>query len=206
MNEKSVQIKSPNFMTAVFGIKGTSPLVIHRFNIKAKKQMVDDYERGSKNNAGKKKHEPKDLDAAVEECKYVSPQGWEGFHAAAIRKSIISACRVVNFKMTLAKLSVFVIEDGRDKFEPQIPLIRIYGKAVRQDDIGRTSTGDIILINRPAYHDWSAKVKIRWDGDQFSIEDIANLLSRAGYGGIGEGRNDSKDSAGMGWGCFEVTK
>ena len=36
--------------------------------------------------------------------------------------ALISACRLVGFKMTLAKLSVFVEEDGRDKDETAIPV------------------------------------------------------------------------------------
>ena len=132
--------------------------------------------------------------------------GWpDGIPAAAFRNAMISACRLVGFKMTLAKLSVFVISDGWDKLEPQIPLIRIYGEAVRQDDMARVETGQPYVTIRAAYHGWSAKVKIRWDQDQFTIDDISNLLSRVGMQvGLCEGRPDSKNSAGMGWGTFDV--
>ncbi len=108
--------------------------------------------------------------------------------------------------MTLAKLSVFVVADGTDKLEPQIPLIRIYGKAVKQEDMARVETGQPYVTVRAAYHDWSAKVQIRWDADQFSIQDVSNLLMRVGQQvGLCEGRYDSKNSAGLGWGCFELT-
>jgi hypothetical protein len=107
--------------------------------------------------------------------------------------------------MTLAKMSIFVEADGWDKEEPQIPLIRIYGKSVKQEDIARVETGQPYVAVRAAFHQWSAKISLRWDGDQFTVEDIANLLSRVGLQvGIGEGRPDSKNSAGMGWGLFEV--
>ena len=44
------------------------------------------------------------------------------------------------------------------------------------------------------------------DADQFSLTDITNLLSRVGAQvGIGEGRPDSKSSAGMGWGMFRLS-
>jgi hypothetical protein len=46
---------------------------------------------------------------------------------------------------------------------------------------------------------------LRWDADQFSVNDVMNLLSRAGVQvGIGEGRPFSKNSNGMGWGTWEV--
>jgi ribosomal protein S17 len=71
--------------------------------------------------------------------------------------------------------------------------------------MARVETGQPYVTVRAAYHDWSAKVKIRWDADQFTVEDVSNLLARVGQQvGIGEGRPDSKNSAGMGWGTFDV--
>ena len=52
---------------------------------------------------------------------------------------------------------------------------------------------------------WSATVQVSFDGDQFTVAYVYNLLARAGMQvGIGEGRPDSKKSNGMGWGTFEV--
>lgn len=201
----NVVIKSPNFKTADFLIKGTAPLVIHRFSAKAKEQMKQKMETG-KASSSKKNREAKSTDATYQEARYISKQGWDGFHAAAIRNAMISACRLVNFKMTLAKLSLFVLPDGVDAIEPQVPLIRILGcKPVKQEDIARVETGQPYVCVRAAYHDWSAKLRIRWDADQFTAEDVSNLLARVGAQvGIGEGRPDSKNSAGMGWGTFDV--
>ena len=107
--------------------------------------------------------------------------------------------------MTLAKLSIFVEADGHDKEEPQIPLIRIIGKPIMQKDMARVENGNPYVTIRAAYHNWRAKVSIRWDADQFTISDVTNLLMRVGcQNGIGEGRPDSKNSAGMGWGLFRV--
>lgn len=197
-------IKAPNFGVARFEIKGLAPLVIHRFSAKVKQQMKQKMEQG-KSASSKKNREAKSTDSLFEEARYRSKEGWDGLHAASIRNALISACRLVNFKMTLAKMSIFVLEDGRDKDEPQIPLIRIYGKPTKQEDMARVETGQPYVTVRAAYHDWSAKVRIRYDADQFSIEDVANLLARVGMQvGIGEGRPDSKNSAGMGWGIFEI--
>jgi len=199
-----IVIPAPNFKTAVFEIRGTAPLVIHRFSKKTKEQMRQKMETG-KSASSKKNREAKRTDDLFQESRYTSNRGWDGFHAASVRNASISACRLVNFKMTLAKLSIFVIADGYDAEEPQVPLIRIYGKATKQEDMARVETGQPYVTVRAAYHDWRAKITIRWDADQFSIEDIANLLARVGTQvGIGEGRPDSKNSAGMGWGTFEI--
>jgi len=205
---RHVQIAPPNFDEAVFTLIGQrdSPLVIHRFSAKTKSQMKAKMEEG-KSSSSKKKREPVDTNKTYQEAKYVSTEGWEGFHAAAIRNAMISACRLVGFKMTLAKLSLFVIADGHDKSEPQIPLIRIYGASVKQEDMARVETGQPYVTVRDAYHKWKARVRIRWDANQFSLEDVSNLMSRVGFQvGICEGRPDSKNSAGMGWGLFELEK
>ncbi len=201
----SVTIKAPNFRTAEFTIKGNAPLVIHRFSAKTKQQMKDKMEAG-KSAGSKKNREAKSTDATYNEARYIAKAGWDGFHAGSIRNAMISACRLVGFKMTLAKMSLFVIADGVDKDEPQIPLIQIHDcKPVKQEDMARVETGQPYVTVRAAYHGWSAKLKIRWDADQFTAEDVSNLLMRVGQQvGIGEGRPDSKNSAGMGWGTFDL--
>ncbi len=203
--KKVVTIKAPNFQVAEFELKGIAPLVVHRFSQKTIREMKMKMETG-KASSSKKNREPKDTNDTYNESRYISREGWDGFHAAAIRGAMISACRLVGFKMTLAKLSVFVIQDGWDAKEGQVPLIRIYGNPVKQEDMARVETGQPYVCVRAAYHDWSSKVKIRWDADQFTVDDVFNLLSRVGQQvGICEGRPDSKKSAGMGWGLFEVT-
>ena len=202
VSERSLTIKAPNFKVASFHLIGESPLVIHRMSEKYRRDQRTKITTGKP--AGcKKDRVPQQPEEIYQAAKYTSKEGWEGFQASAVRNACISACRLVGFKMTLAKLSIFVLPDGWDKDEPQIPLIRIIGKPIMQEDVVRMADGTPNLTWRPAYHDWQAKVRIRWDADQFTIDDVANLLSRVGMQvGIGEGRPDSKNSAGMGWGLF----
>lgn len=208
VSSKTVTITPPKFQVAQFRITAAegAPLVLHRFSAKTKAEMQQKMETGKA--ASSKKNRPAhDFEVACNDARYISPEGWDGFHAASVRNAVISACRLCGFKMTLAKLSVFVIADGYDEKEPQIPLIRIIGKHTKQIDMARVETGQPYVVARPAYHNWQADVRIRWDADQFTVEDVTNLLSRVGLQvGIGEGRPDSKNSAGMGWGLFEVTK
>lgn len=201
---QTVQISPPKIERATFEIIGTAPLVIHRFSAKAKNGMLKTMEAGSQSRKGKKR-EPFDSEATYNEARYISPEGWDGFNVASIRCALISACRLVGFKMTLAKLSLFVEADGRDKLEPEFGLIRIYGQSRKLESVARVETGSAYITVRPCYDEWSAKVKIRYDGEQFSLQDVSNLLSRVGEQvGIGEGRPDSKNSAGMGWGTFHI--
>jgi hypothetical protein len=199
-----VQIRPPNLETARFEIVGTAPLVVHRFAAKAKNAMLSKMMAGSTAKKGKAR-EAFDPQAAFDGARYVAADGWDGFNAGAIRAALISACRLVGFKMTLAKLSVFVVPDGWDKLEPQIPLIKINGKPRLLEMVARVETGQAYVTVRPCYDKWSANVTVRFDADQFTLKDVSNLLSRVGQQvGICEGRPDSKNSPGMGWGTFEV--
>jgi hypothetical protein len=203
---QTVAIRPPNFGIAEFRVSARkgSPLVIHRFSSKTKAQMKEKMETG-KAASSKKNREPKSTDDLYAEARYQNQGGWDGFNASAIRAAMISACRLVGFKMTLAKLSVFVEPDGADALEPQIPLIRIIGDPVKQEDMARVETGQPYVTVRAAYHDWRANIRIRFDADQFTLQDVTNLMMRVGQQvGIGEGRPDSKNSAGMGWGLFDV--
>ena len=117
---------------------------------------------------------------------------------------MVRACSIVGYKMTLAKLAVFVVADGIDS-EDGCPLVKITGKWETATHYARNDNGGVDVRARPMFREWSATVKIQFDTDMFTFSDIANLLSRVGLQvGIGEGRPGSTKSSGMGWGTFEL--
>jgi len=200
----SVQISAPKIETAVFKIRGTAPFVQLRFSQKAMNTMMDKMAAGS-TAKGKKVREARDFDEDMRNAMHISTDGWVGIPASAFRQGIISACRLVGFKMTLAKLSVFIVADGFDAVDG-IPLVKLEaGKPERLDMAVRNATGVADIRIRPMWREWGANVTVRYDADQFTITDVTNLLSRVGAQvGVGEGRPDSKASAGLGWGTFEL--
>ena len=108
--------------------------------------------------------------------------------------------------MTRAKLSVFIVADGYDAQDPSCPLTKITkGEPVYMESVGRIQQ-TINLMARPMFHPgWEAVVRTKWDADQFNTSDILSLMDRVGQQvGVGEGRNDSPNSTGMGWGGFEL--
>lgn len=203
MDKKNLVIEAPKLRTAVFKIIGVSPLVMNKFSQKARETMRVTQESGSKAKKGAKK-DPKDFKACYEGAIHKSTAGWIGMPASAFRAALISACRLTGFKMTIAKLGVFIVEDGRDADEGT-PLVKINGKPHPFEAMVTVGIGKSDIRVRPMFDEWSAELKVRFDTDIFSDEDIANLLMRAGLQvGIGEGRNDSPMSTGQGWGCFEI--
>lgn len=203
--ETAVSIKAPQFGTAVFPIVGIAPLVVNAFPAKAREQMVKKQKEGQQAKKGKVR-EAKDFDAAYENAKHVSTEGWCGIPAAGVRAALISACRLVGFKMTIAKMSVFVEADGYDKNDGT-GLIKITkGEPKYVEHAVRNQTGVVDVRPRPMWAEgWEANIRLRWDSEQFSVTDVTNLLLRAGLQvGVCEGRPDSKASAGMGWGMFTI--
>lgn len=202
-SKQVVNIAAPKLQVAEFEIVGISPYVQLRFSQKAMNAMADKMKGGSQSK-GKKVREARDFHDDFIQAQHISEEGWIGIPAGSIRSAMISACRLVGFKMTLAKLSVFVLQDGIDKVDG-VPLIKIYGTPEPNTMAVRNATGVADLRCRPMWKQWSAKVRIQFDEDQFSIQDVTNLLMRVGKQvGLGEGRPDSRASAGLGWGLFEI--
>lgn len=200
------QIKPPRMAIITVPIKGMhgSPLVVNAFSAKAREKMRTQQEMGSLGKKVSTKRDPKDFDDLYNNARHISREGWDGMAAATIRNAAISACRLVGFKMTLGRLSLFTEADGVSRTDGT-PLIRIYGDPVPYEAMVRNQTGVADIRVRPRWDEWSANLRIRYDQDQFSDEDIVNLLYRAGTQcGICEGRPDSSASNGLGWGLFEI--
>jgi len=204
-DKAALTIAAPKFKTAEFRIVGTAPYVQNKFSSKALETMRETQEAGSTGKKGKKK-EGKDFQAAYEGAKHKAVEGWCGIPAPAFRNAMVSACRMCGFQMTRAKLSVFVEADGFDA-EDGTPLVRISkGEPTYHEAAVRISMGTTDIRPRPMWREgWEAVVRVRFDEDQFTITDVANLMLRAGLQvGVGEGRPDSRSSCGMGWGMFTL--
>ena len=202
--EEAIHIAPQNIQTGHVWIIGTSPLVVHKFSDKAKRMIRDKQSAGS-SASNKKKREAKNFDEVFEGARHKSFEGWDGIPAPAFRNACISACRLVGFKMTMAKLSIFVESDGFDETEGT-PLVRIIGGEPRKlEAMVRLATGVCDISVRPQWIQWGAMIRIKYDRDQFTASDVANLIARAGLQvGICEGRPGSTNSNGVGWGCFRL--
>ena len=202
--EKNViNVTAPNIKRAEFKLKGTAPFVMARFSEKAKRMMMEKMAAGSQAKS-KKIREARDFDQDVRDALHLGLKGNAGVPAGAFRNAMISACRLVGFKMTLAKLSIFVEADDFDVVDG-VPLVNIHGDWERMDMHTRNATGVVDIRCRPMWREWSINLRVKWDGDQFSLIDITHLLMRAGIQvGLGEGRPDSKSSNGLGFGTFEI--
>lgn len=199
-------VAPPNLKTIAVTVEGTTPYVQHRFGQKALAKMMATHIAGG---LAKRTKEPRNFDEDYEQAKHVSEEGWCGIPANGIRAALVSACRTLPGKgvpMTRAKLAIFVEADGFDKVDGT-PLVKItHGEPEKLTLPARNDNGSADIRIRPLWRQgWQAKIRLTYDADQLAASDVANLLYRAGMQvGIGEGRPDSKNSVGMGWGCFKV--
>lgn len=199
----AVQISPPNLQAVRLRIRGTAPYAQLRFSEKAMAMMAEKMMAGSTAKKGRAK-EARDFDEDYRQAQHVSEDGWVGIPASAFRNAMVDACRLVGFKMTLAKLAVFVHADGVDKVDG-LPLIKIEGDPEPNRMHVRNATGVADLRVRAMWRQWAANVVIEYDADQFRLQDVVNLMARVGRQvGIGEGRPNSKQSTGLGWGTFEI--
>lgn len=201
---EAITITAPRIRVIPIEIRGTAPYVQNKFSAKTKAQIKATQEAGSQAKT-KKKRDPKNFRENFEAALHRSRAGWPGIPAPAFRNAMIDACRMVGYKMTQAKMSIFIEADDYDA-DDGTPLVKINGKPQYHEAAVRLENGSIDLRARPMFLEgWTAVVKIKFDEDQFSPADVCNLLMRAGAQvGIGEGRPFSKNSCGMGWGTFEL--
>lgn len=200
----SFTIQAPNFQTLKVRIEGTAPLMVHRFSEKLMNQIK---EKQTAKDQVSRKRAPKDYKAEFNGARYISRQGWDGFYAGSIRNAMIAAARYVDgLQMTKAKGLFFVEADGFDKTDGT-PLVRIIGPKPTHDTRPvRLESGVADLRNRPRFDKWSAELRIRFDADHISANDVVNLLARAGSQvGICEGRPGAPNSYGIGFGTFDVS-
>jgi len=205
-SEQTLTIAAPNFQTACFRIIGTAPYVQRQFSQKSQNIIRQKHEAGGTAGSRGKTRTRQDFDQDYIEAQHRADDGWTGIPAPALRSAMVSACRTAGFVMTRAKLAVFVEADGFDAAD-QTPLVRITkGEPRRYDAYGRDAKGGTQVMSRPMWREgWESIVRITFDADMLTLEDVANLLTRAGRQvGIGEGRPDSKKSAGCGWGTFTI--
>lgn len=199
-----VTIARPDFREVALRIVGLSPYVQNRFSAKAQEQIEATQRAGSTAKKGRAK-KARDFEADFAASLYRTEDGGYGIPAPAFRAAAIDACRLTAFVMTRAKMSVFIEADAWDR-DDGTPLVRLDGPPKMDTRPVRNSTGVIDIRARGIWPEWRARVRVVFDGGQFTESDVVNLFLRAGRQvGVGEGRPFSKQSHGCGWGTFKVT-
>jgi hypothetical protein len=180
--------------------KPGSPLVVHAFAEKAKKEIRDKQQKKVKQ--AKEERQP---ETEFKAARYVDEQGRECVQVTGIKKAIITAATAFDdLTKTALRQAIFVaplLAPG----SLLVPIERYDGSLAageqREDavTIGMNTRG---LTYRPEYREWQLRVRIEYNPRLVSREQLLALVDQAGWGvGICEGRPER--SSALGWGRFE---
>jgi hypothetical protein len=180
-----VEMKKINIQLAQIDLVGDSPLIVHAWSAKAKKEMLDKQMKKAK---GAK--QSKDPNRDYEEAFYRMLDGTPGFPAIAFKASAVSAAGrfVDGMKMT----------EVRGSFHIPCDLVPIQGEPNMREDMVRVGMGTADIRYRPEFKTWRVSLPIRYNADAISLEQIINLFNHAGFGvGVGEWRPEKDGNNGM---------
>lgn len=156
-------------------LRGTSPLIVHRFSEKARKQMLD--KQTGKAKAGK---EAKDPQADYEASLYRLPNGRCGFPAIAFKAAAVSAANDAGIQKVLARRA-FHITGGE--------LVPIKGEPRMREDVVRLNGMKADIRHRGEFPEWEVTIDVIYNKGVISLEQLVNLFRIAGFGvGVGEWR------------------
>lgn len=181
----------------IFNLKlvGTSPLIVHKFSEKNKKQIEDKQQK--KATIAK---ETRDPHAEYLACFYMipgsshagSPDARYGFPASGFKNAAVDACSFIDgITKVLARGAFHVVSPGG--------LVEIkYADVSMREDTVRIGMGALDLRYRPEFTGWSCELAIHYNASVLSPEQIVNLFNVAGFSvGIGEWRPQKDGSNGM---------
>lgn len=189
--ESDIKIPDVAIRVIEVPIRGTSPLIVHKFSEKALKQMQE-----KQGGAARQKRAPKVPEDEFRSSLYDMPgkPGAYGFPSVGFKKAMISACRhVEGIPMTLAR-GAFHVAGEFVEIEGAQPTMRT--------DTVRLETGVADIRYRGEFRDWTATLTIRFIGTSITPSQVVHILNVAGFAvGVGENR---PEKSGAGFGQFEV--
>jgi hypothetical protein len=189
-----VKLAPINKLRVTMRINGLSPLIQHQWGEKALGMMRDKH-------AGKKTktRDVRDPEQEGREAMYTTDKGKPGVPAMAIKSAVICAAhKDIGVEKTLVRKALFIVcNDSRKILEMDCD------DPVITEDPVRVGQGSADLRYRPYFHRWSVVMTWEIDAELLRVEDLLNLIDRAGFGvGIGEWRPEK----GGEYGRFEVDR
>ena len=212
--QEIINVKPVEIQTAMIRIRGTSPLIMHKWSEKAKKMILDKQTKATKTKGHDLKvpaadfissaywitPEPKgetdeECEAAFEEA--VKNGARWGFPVTAIKQATIMAAsrNDIDIKTTTLRGCFFIKGEGPDM------LAEVKGcvPQMREDMVrvgGISKTADI--RHRAQFDNWYMDLEISYNvNGPITLEQIVNLINLGGFTcGIGEWRPEKDGSFG----------
>ena len=184
--EKKIMLKPLNWKYTEIDVRGITDLMMERDDGTCAKYY--DAIKGGKVVKKDTRMEEEKVESKIhhtEDGKVAFPSG--GF-STGMRKVAYSINKTMSMK----------VKESVRFLEPMVPIK--YDKMVIANHGGKRERVPCIII-RPMFKNWSANLKIKYDADLISFEQIVNLINRAG---VGRGLGAFRPEKGGEYGQYEV--
>lgn len=201
-SEILIQVPKINLQNMAINIVGVTPLIVHKWSEKAKKEMLDKM-MGNKTKAREHKSPVRDF---IEATYWLSEQPKE-FTEEAFEQSIADGAKFgfpsISFKIAAAS-AAYRNKISKDKvsimgaFYINGEFVEINGDPVMREDMVTVNNGSPDIRYRPEFKEWTARLNITYNADVITPVELVNLINLSGFSvGVGEWRPEKGGQFGM---------
>ena len=201
--DATVTIPAINIQYATIRVVGDSPLIVHKWSEKAKKEILDKQMKKAKT----KGHDAKDpvrdfieslywIDGEPEDktengfARAIENGARFGFPSVAFKASAVSAGYRSGVTRDKVSLNASFHIDGE--------LVEIKGVPEMREDMVRIGMGTADIRYRGMFSEWSATFRVKYNASAISLEQLVNLINLGGFAcGLGEWRPEKGGQFGM---------
>lgn len=191
MSTSTITLQRIRREIAEIEIRGTAPLIVHRWSEKARQMMLD-AQQGRKT-----PKEAKDPQADYESSMYRFEDGGHGFPIMAFKSATVKGGGRLfgkSVKMTELRQMLTFQADGFGTDGTQ--LARIAGEPQMREDMVRVGMGTADIRYRAEYPEWSAVLRVEYVPSVIDLESVVALVDAGGTNGVGEWRPEKSGSNG----------
>lgn len=198
-NEQVIEIRPIELETVSLKIVGDTPLIMHAWSEKAKREMLEKQMKVTKTKGRDAKNPVEDFIRSMywltDMPTDMSEEGFEkaikdgarfGFPVTAFKQAAISASYRMGWsKDKMSLRGVFFIEGDENQ------MIEIHSDTpIMREDMVKVGMGTADIRYRGEFRNWWAELKITYNKNgQYSLEQIVNIINAGGFVcGIGEWR------------------
>lgn len=200
---KEVVIPAIDFRHATIKIVGDSPLIVHKWSEKAKKEILDKQMKKAKTKGHDAKDPVRDFIDSLYwldgEPKEKTPEGFAkalssgarfGFPAKAFKAAAVDA----GYRSGITKDKA----STRSAFHVTGEFVEIAGTPTMREDMVRVGMGTADIRYRGEFPEWSVVLPIKYNAAAITLEQIVNLINLGGFAcGVGEWRAEKDGTFGL---------
>lgn len=201
VSDAAVMLQKIDAETLHVPIVGLTPLIVHNFSEKSRRQMLEAQQ-------GKKKvkeiRDPRsEYEAAFYRIAHEDGTEGYGFPVTAFKAATTGAARFYDKSITMTALRQFLFMRGvMTKSDPQM-LVEVFGEPEMREDVvrlgGPSRSAD--LRYRPMFPEWSCVLSVTYVKSSIDRNSVLSLIDAGGMGiGVGEWRPEKRGE----FGCYQV--